>query len=242
MAKFIIGKKMEMTQKFKPDGIRVPVTRVQVEPCAVVQVKTKQRDGYSAVQIGFGSRRHINKPLQGHLAGLKSRHLKEFIITPDQEGNFSKGDSILVSSFIPGDIIKVTGWSKGRGFQGVVKRHDFRGSPKTHGHKDQLRMPGSSGAGGKQHVLKGKKMPGHMGDEQVTVTNLTVVEVDEKNNSLFVKGAVPGARNSLLYLVGAGEIKVGKKTAAAPAENTPAAVPPAEVPAQASSENAAVTK
>lgn len=200
--KFIIGKKIEMTQKFRPDGTVVPVTKIFAEPCTVTQVKTKDADGYSAVQIGCGKAKTLNKPMQGHLKDFKVRYLKEFRVDEENIGKFQRGNVIAVSAFIPGDRVKLTGVSKGRGFQGVVKRHKFAGSPKTHGHKDQLRMPGSSGAGGVQHVMKGKRMPGRMGQDQVTISNIEVVEVVPEKNELYVKGAVPGARNSLVWIAG----------------------------------------
>lgn len=204
MAKFLIGKKLEMTQKYRVDGTVVPVTKIFANPCTITQVKIKLRDGYSAIQIGTGTAKHLSKSLAGHFHGASFRFVKEFRIDQSQEKDFRVGDVITVSVFQTGDKIKLTGISKGRGFQGVVKRHDFAGSPKTRGHKDQLRMPGSSGAGGIQHVLKGKKMPGRMGSDQVTISNLEVVEIDSQNNFLYIKGAVPGARNSVVWMSGEG--------------------------------------
>lgn len=208
MAKCIIGKKIEMTQKYDADGMVIPVTMILAEPCVVTQVKTRQKHGYSAIQLGSGKKKHVTRPLAGHLKGLQAREIMEFRIAADKEQEFCRGDIISVSVFMPGDKVNVTGVSKGKGFQGVVKRHGFSGSPKTHGHKDQLRMPGSSGAGGVQHVFKGKGMPGRMGQDQVTVTNLEVIEVDKDHNMVFVKGAVPGARNSVVWLTGPGEMQI----------------------------------
>lgn len=197
--KFILAKKLEMSQVFRPDGTVVPVTLVQAGPCVVTQVKTLETDGYASVQLGFAPKRSVAKPQAGHLKDLPTMGtLREFRLADATE--LKRGDTVEASAFAAGDKIHVTGTSKGRGFQGVVKRHGFHGSPASHGHKDQLRMPGSSGAGGVQHVLKGRRMAGRMGDEQVTVQNLEVIEVRD-GGVLAVKGAVPGARHSLLKIV-----------------------------------------
>jgi len=195
--KFILAKKIEMSQVFRPDGTVVPVTLLQAGPCIVTQVKDDATDGYTAVQVGFLETKHMTKPQEGHLKDLpKLRMLREFRV--DDVASMKRGDTIAASAFAVGDILDVTGTSKGKGFQGVVKRHHFHGHPKTHGHKDQERMPGSSGAGGLQHVLKGTRKPGHMGGDTVTVKNLEVIEV--RDGVLAVKGAVPGARNTVLEL------------------------------------------
>jgi len=209
--KFILGKKIEMTQKYKADGTVIPVTKILAQPCVVTQIKKHVKSNALALQIGAFKRKHINKPMKGHLKEINANFLKEFPITVAEEGKYNVGDIIKASVFVPGDIVKVTGVSKGRGFQGVVKRHHFAGSPKTHGHKDQLRMPGSSGAGGVQHVLKGKRMGGRMGQDQVTITNLEIIEIDLENNFIYVKGAVPGSRNSLVWIRGEGELTVEKQ-------------------------------
>lgn len=196
--KFILAKKLEMSQVFRPDGTVVPVTLVQAGPCVVTQIKDVDSDGYNAVQVGFLETKRLNKPQAGHLKDLpKMRLLHEFRV----EGgtSFKRGDTIEAATFTSGDMIHVTGTSKGKGFQGVVKRHGFAGHPASHGHKDQLRMPGSIGAGGVQHVLKGRRMAGRMGNATVTVKNLQVVEMRD-NGVLAIKGAVPGARNSILVL------------------------------------------
>ncbi len=199
--KFILGKKLEMSQIYSDDGTVIPVTLVQAGPCVVTDVKTTDKDGYDAIQIGFESTKRLNMPEAGHLRGLEPlRHLKEFRMDAPVEAK--RGDAVEASTFAPGDIVHVSGTSKGKGFQGVVKRHGFKGSPATHGHKDQERMPGSIGPGGIQRVLKGRRMAGRMGDERVTVKNLKVVEVRD-GGILAIKGAVPGARNSLLEIVGA---------------------------------------
>ncbi|RMD59474.1 50S ribosomal protein L3 [Candidatus Parcubacteria bacterium] len=209
--KYILGKKLEMTQLWR-DGKVVAVTKVQAGPCFVVQIKTPQKDGYSAVQLGFGTKKskNIAKPQRGHLKGVGEgnlRFLREIRLNENEEIKFKRGDKIDISCFEPGDIVKVTGTSKGRGFQGVVKRHGFGGQPKTHGTKDQLRMPGSIGATGPAHVFKGTRMAGRMGGDKITVSNLEVVAVDKGNNILFIKGGLPGARNSLLIIKSEGEIK-----------------------------------
>lgn len=199
--KFILAKKLEMSQIFRPDGTVVPVTLVQAGPCVVTQVKTAETDGYMAIQLGFAPVRKAAKPQVGHLHDLPLfSTLREFRVS--DVSSLKRGDAVEATTFTVGDKVDVIGTSKGRGFQGVVKRHGFGGSPASHGHKDQLRMPGSIGPGGVQRVIKGRRMAGRMGDERVTVKNLEVVEVRE-GGILAVKGAVPGARNSLLQIVSA---------------------------------------
>jgi large subunit ribosomal protein L3 len=204
MAKFILGKKVAMSQIFKDNKV-IPVTKIQAGPCLITQIKEKEKDGYQAVQIGFGSKKRINKPLQGHLKksqALKehNRYLREFLIDKDSE--LKVGDKIKADVFQPGDKVKVSSISKGKGFQGVVRRHGFHGSPASHGHKDQLRMPGSAGATGPARVFKNKKMPGRMGGKRITVSNLEIIEIDTEKNTILVKGAIPGARNSFLEIRG----------------------------------------
>lgn len=214
--KCILGKKIGMTQVFRPDGTVTPVTRVHAGPCVVTQVKTKEKDGVAAIEIGFGEKKafRLNRAEQGHLKGLPMMSvLKSFRL--EEEGTLKRGDTFTVSTFSPGDTIDVTGWAKGRGFQGVVKRHGFHGQPRTHGHKDQERMPGSLGAGGVQRVFKDMRMGGRMGNNRVTVSNLEVVEVHRETNELFIKGAVPGARGGLLLIVAdAGDIQIEVKPTA----------------------------
>lgn len=199
-----------MTQVFRDDGTVVPVTRVQAGPCTVTQIKTKEKDGVNSIQIGFGAQKlfRLNRALQGHLRGLAPvQYLRDVVTT--EPTSLKRGDTFSVTTFASGDKVEVVGTSKGKGFQGVVKRHGFRGGPATHGHKDNLRMPGSIGAGGVQRVFKDMRMGGHMGDQQVTVKNLEVVQVDTEKNELFIKGAVPGGRNSLLVIIAeAGDIQV----------------------------------
>ena len=222
MAKFILGRKLNMTQKFQEDGRVVPVTVVEAGPCTVVQVKNNDKDGYNAVQVGYATKnkKGINKPLAGHLKKLDSfRYLKEFRL--DNVENFERSKVFDVTSFAVGDNLKVTATSKGKGFQGVVKRHGFHGSPASHGHKDQLRMPGSIGATDAARVFKGTRMGGHMGVDTVTVTNLELVEVDAENGILYIKGAVPGHRNSLVSIITDGELKfIDPKAKEEKTENT----------------------
>lgn len=205
--KFILGKKIEMTQVFRPDGAVVPVTRVAAGPCVVTQVKTMEKDGVEAVQLGFDKKKkfRVNKPETGHLKDVKMgdddavtvKFLRDISVKSHE---FKKGDIISAQTFAIGDKVTVVGTSKGRGFQGVVKRHGFHGQSQTHGVKDQTRMPGSIGAGGVQRVFKGMKMGGHMGDARVSVKNLEIVEVRPEQNEIFIKGAVPGARGGLLMI------------------------------------------
>jgi large subunit ribosomal protein L3 len=205
--KFILGKKIGMTQVFLPTGEVVPVTRVVAGPCTVVQVKEKEK----AIQLGFGEKKEfrLNKPEAGHLKDLTPvAWLKEFSV--EKIDNINRGDLVTLETFAVGDEIEVTGISKGKGFAGVVKRHHFGGGPASHGHKDNLRAPGSIGAGGVQRVFKGMRMGGRMGGDQVTVKNLEVVEIHPETNEIYIKGAVPGGRNSLIVVQGAGELKIKK--------------------------------
>lgn len=208
-----------MTQIWVKDEI-IPVTRIEAGPCMVMSVKTQAKDKYEAVVLGYGSRKEkrIKKPQKGQMKDLGNfRYVKEFRIE-NQGVEVKKGDVIDAGTFTVGDIIKTTGTSKGKGFQGVVKRYGFSGQKKTHGNKDQVRMPGSSGATAPAHVFKGTRKPGRMGNEQVTITNLEIIEIDEKNNILSVKGAVPGVRGGLLLLSGKGDLKIQEITAEPEAE------------------------
>ncbi len=199
--KFILAKKIEMTQVLRPDGTVVPVTLVQAGPCVVTQVKEAETDGVAAVQIGFAPAKKLSKPEAGHLKDLpQMSELRDFRV--DGKTELKRGDAIDASLFQAGDLVHVSGISKGKGFQGVVKRHGFHGHPTSHGHKDQERMPGSIGAGGVQKVMKGKRMAGRMGNERVTVQKLQVVEVRD-GGILAIKGAVPGARHAVLEIVSA---------------------------------------
>lgn len=253
----LIGKKIGMTQVFAEDGTVVPVTAIEAGPCPIVQVKTEERDGYRAVQLGFGRKkeRRSNKPQSGHAAGAGLDYVpvitREFRLggdaviaddphtptapatavaeeteesatasaDPESEGGADEtaaepaaeqsaeedpalrvGHLLTVSIFEPGERVKVTGETKGRGFQGVVKRHGFGGRPKTHGHPS-IRVPGSVGPGtNPSRVIKGRKMGGQMGGERQTIRNLEVVRVDRERNLLFIKGSVPGSRNSWVFI------------------------------------------
>lgn len=202
--KGILGKKVGMTQIFDESGEVIPVTIVEAGPCFVTQIKTKDRDGYRAIQMGFEEtkQRRLTRPEQGHLrkAGVSPlRHLRE--IRVDDVSSYEEGQRLEVSQFKVGDRVDVVGTSKGRGFAGVVKRHGFRGGPKTHGQSDRLRAPGSIGAGTTPgRVFKGMRMPGHMGNKRVTIQNLRVVLVDPERNLLAVCGAVPGARGGMVMI------------------------------------------
>lgn len=210
--KFTLAKKINMTQVFGEDGAVQPVTVLGMERTIVSQVKTKEKDGYEAVQIGMGSRKNknIGKAGLGHLKGLNIEGetknlavLKEFRISGTE---LKRGDVIFPDTFVVGDKITVSAISKGKGFQGVVKRHGFHGGPRSHGQKHSEREPGSIGGGGRGggKVIKGMRMAGRMGSDRVTVKNLKVVAMDAENNVMMVSGAVPGRRGTLV------EIKSGK--------------------------------
>ncbi len=205
--KFILAKKIEMTQRFQEDGKVNPVTIVEGGPCVISQIKTNDKEGYSSVQLGFGEKKKIIKSQAGHLKKLgNARYLKEFRI--DEVDSLKRGQIITTETFEVGDIVEVIGTSKGKGFQGVVKRHGFKGGRGSHGDKDQLRMPGSIGATDAARVFKGKRMGGHMGDDRVTVKNLEIIEIDATKNHIYIKGAVPGARGSLIHIIAPGDLKI----------------------------------
>lgn len=215
--KGLLGIKLGMTQVFAADGVVTPVTIIQAGPCYVTQVKTEERDGYTAIQVGFSQtkEKRLTQPERGHLGLLKRdkkhpqrkksagipavRYLREFRTRSAEE--YSVGQVLTVEQFKPGDRVDVSGKTKGRGFSGGVKRHGFRGGPKTHGQSDRWRAPGSIGAtSGTGHVFKGLRMAGHYGNERLTEQNLTVVRVDPERNLIAVKGAVPGAKGSLVVI------------------------------------------
>ena len=202
--KGIVGRKVGMTQLLTQDGRVVPVTVIEAGPCYVTQIKTVEKDGYSAVQLGFEETRakRITKGQAGHLKRSKApllRRLREFR-TKDTEG-LTLGQKLLADVFGTNDSVDVIGTSKGRGFQGGVKRHNFRGGPRTHGQSDRLRAPGASSSGTTPgRIYKGKRMAGHMGNVRVTVSNLRVVLVDPERNLLAVRGAVPGPKGGLLLV------------------------------------------
>ena len=202
--KAILGRKMEMTQVFDEDGNLIPVTAIKAGPCVVVQVKTEEKDGYRAAQVGLVesfSARKWTKPLQGHVdkAGVPPvRVLREIPLEAGEE--VAAGDAFLCDVFEAGDTVTVVGTSKGKGYQGVVRRHGFAGGRATHGSMFH-RAPGAIGnSAWPSRVIKGKRMPGQMGDKRVTIKNLRVVQVDGDNDILLVRGAIPGARNSLVLI------------------------------------------
>lgn len=215
MLKAILGTKKETAQKFTQDGTRIPVTRIKTGPCYVVQIRKESKDGYGAVQLGWGEKKMIkaNKPLQGHLRGAKLKKAPRFLVEIRFDEPVSDkirvGDQVKISEvFKPGDEVKVTGWSKGKGFTGVIKRWGFKGGPRTHGQSNRERAPGSIGQGtdpGRVH--KGKKMPGRAGGNKTTIMGLTVVAVDDGNDELLIKGLVPGHLNSKLIITKTGKVK-----------------------------------
>lgn len=199
--KSILGEKLGMSQIFDQAGNVVPVTLVRVAPNIVVQAKTKEKDGYEAVQVGMGERRakNIRKPQQGHFKNLGNfKYAKEFRTSEKLE----RGAKIDASVFQEGDSVKVSGISKAKGFQGVVKRHGFHGAPATHGTKHAHREPGSIGATWPQRVIKGMRMAGRMGGVRVTTKGLKIAKVDADNNLLAIRGAVPGKPGTLLEIRG----------------------------------------
>lgn len=200
----LIGKKVGMTQIFGNEGTVFPVTIVEVGPCVVTQIKTNEKDGYSAVQLGFGERKekHTNKPMNGLYAKTNispKKVLSEF--KPISGYEYRVGQEFGASIFKEGEMVNVTGTSKGKGFAGVIKRHGFSRGPVTHGQREYLRSPGSIGqASDPSRVFKGMKMAGHSGVQKVTVKNLEIVKIDSSNNQLFIKGAVPGVKNSYVLI------------------------------------------
>lgn len=189
-----------MTRLFDESGEVVSVTVIEAGPCYVTQVKTKENDGYNAIQLGFGEAKRTNKPMRGHLKELPPlRHLRE--VRTDDIERYQPGQKLDASLFEVGELVDVIGTSKGRGFAGVMKRHGFAGGPATHGQSDRRRAPGSIGASNTPGwVRKGMRMPGHMGSARATVQNLRVVMVDPERNLLAVRGGVPGARRGVLYI------------------------------------------
>ena len=201
MIQGMVGRKLGMTQVFDERGVVYPVTVIECGPNVVTQIKTEETDGYEAVQLGFGLSRRLNKPEQGHrrASGFQSKELRE--VKADTLDGLEVGQQIKVDTFAEGELIDVTGTSKGRGFQGGMKRHGFAGGPATHGQSDRARAPGSIGSSATPgRVMPGMKMAGHMGDERVTVQNLTVVRVDTERNLLLVRGSVPGHNKGLVLV------------------------------------------
>lgn len=201
MIKGLLGRKLRMSRIVSPAGSVVATTLLSMGPCYVTQLKTPERDGYEAAQIGYEESSKLNRPQLGHLGrGPKLRHLREVPIQPGED--LSVGQKFDVSLFNPGDRVDVIGSSKGRGFAGVMKRHGFHGGPKSHGQSDRWRAPGSIGAGTTPgRVLKGTRMAGHMGAERVTVKNLEVLATDPERGLLALKGAVPGPSGGLITVM-----------------------------------------
>lgn len=202
--KFILGTKENMTQFFNEDGVVVPATIVSVPKSVVTQVKTVEVDGYNAIQIASGERKEKNiaKAQIGHFAGKGNfRFVKEFRLKGEESSDLKVGDELTADIFEAGDNITVSGVSKGKGFQGPVKRHGFKGAPTSHGHRHDTRKPGSIGATGPQRVFKGTRMAGRMGSDRISVKNLEVVAIDTANNQLLVKGALPGRRGTMLEII-----------------------------------------
>jgi len=200
MAQGIIGKKLGMSQAFREDGMLAVVTAIEAGPCTVTHIKTAEKDGYNAVQLGFGEAKRLNSSQRGHLKELGHfKYLREFRLADIKE--IEEGQKMDVSLFKSGDLVDITGLSKGKGFAGVVKRYHFAGGPKTHGQSDRHRARGSVGAGTSPgRVLKGMRMAGQMGNKRVTTRNLEVFQADPERNLLLISGAVPGARNGLLLI------------------------------------------
>ncbi|HEY2004765.1 MAG TPA: 50S ribosomal protein L3 [Candidatus Saccharimonadia bacterium] len=197
--KALLGTKLGMTQLFDADGNVARVTLIQAGPCVVTQLKTTEKDGYNAVQLGFGEAKHPLKPQTGHLkaSGANSRTMREVRVEALPE--LQVGAKLELTEFEAGDKVQVTGTSKGKGFAGTIKRHNFSRGPKTHG-SHNYRAPGSIGSGYPEHVFKGMRMAGHMGHDQVTVKGLKVVAVDEKLGVLAISGAVPGPKRGLVMV------------------------------------------
>jgi large subunit ribosomal protein L3 len=210
MIQAMVGKKLGMTQVFDESGVVYPATVIECGPNVVTQIKTDEKDGYQAVQLGFGLDKRLNRPEQGHrkASGFQSRDLRE--VKADSYDDLEIGQVFKADVFKPGQMVDVTGTSKGRGFQGGVKRHGFSGGPKTHGQSDRLRAPGSIGSSATPgRVFKGTRMAGRMGNDRVTVLSLEVLRVDPERNLLVVKGSVPGHNDSLVIVRNA--VKAGAK-------------------------------
>jgi large subunit ribosomal protein L3 len=236
MANAIFGRKVGMTQVYSAAGEARGVTVVEAGPCVVVQVKTQERDGYDAIQLGFGAKKRVNDALKGHMKQLgQFRYLRE--VRVDDPNNYQVGQTLGADLFEEGEIVDVVGKSKGKGFAGGIKRYHFHGGPKTHGQSDKGRSPGSIGSGTTPgRVRKGLHMAGHMGDDQVTVKNLRVFDIDGTRNVILIEGAVPGGSNALLRIRKTGKVsnepKLVRPVAPVVEEEEPAAAeePVAEAP------------
>lgn len=204
--KFILGRKLNMTQIFDKDGLVQPATMVEASPIVVTQIKTKENDGYTAVQVATGSKNpnRVNKAMKGHTKDLGSfTDLREFRdFASDSTPSQKVGDKIDLTQFKEGDVIEVSAISKGKGFQGVVKRHGFGGGPRSHGQKHSEREPGSIGGGLRNKVPKKMRMAGRMGSDRITIKNLKVVHIDSASNTLYISGAIPGRKGTLVEITG----------------------------------------
>jgi large subunit ribosomal protein L3 len=194
--KFILGEKIGMSQVFDEKGNQIPVTLIEAGPCFVTQIKNKEKDKYTATQVGFKKIERLKK-IKKSMKGKEFRYLKEF-----QNGEYKVGDKIDISVFQEGDIVKVSGISKGKGFAGVVKRWGFSGRNATHGVKHEQRTPGSVGSSFPERVVKGRKLPGRLGFQRITIKNLKIIKIDPENNLLAIKGAIPGRKGTLLEIKG----------------------------------------
>ena len=203
MLKSILGTKVGMTQIFNEAGNIIPVTIIKAGPCIVTDIRTKEKNGYTALQLGFGDikEKSVNKPTSGAFK-KKNIALKKYLLEFREKdiSGFQIGQEVRADIFQAGDFIDVTGVSKGHGFSGTVKRHNFRGGPSTHGQSDRQRAPGSIGSQGPQRVLKGLRMAGHYGNETVTIQKLKIVSVDKEKNYILIKGAVPGPNKGLIVI------------------------------------------
>jgi large subunit ribosomal protein L3 len=203
--KFILAKKQSMSQVFTEEGVVIPVTVLDAQPITVTQVKGIEKDGYNALQVGYGSKqeKRIAKPQKEHFKGLGNfAHLQEFRLGQNEPSSLSVGEKIDVSTFAPGDTVQVSAISKGKGFQSVIKLHNFKGGPRSHGQKHSEREPGSIGGGLRNKVPKGMKMAGRMGADRITVKNLKVVQVNTEAGLILISGAVPGRRGTLVEIRG----------------------------------------
>lgn len=203
--KFILGTKQNMTQIFSEDGLVIPVTKLIVSPVVITQVKTKEKDGYEAIQIGYGEKKakNIGKSLRGHIKELGNfSTLKEVRLDKSPKKDFAVGEKIEPSAFVVGDKVTISSISKGKGFQGVVKRHGFHGGPRTHGQKHSERAPGSIGTAGFQRVFKNMRMAGRMGSDRITTKNMKIVKIDVEKNEMYIKGAIAGRRGTIVEILG----------------------------------------
>jgi large subunit ribosomal protein L3 len=202
--KFILGTKVNMTEYFAEDGKMHAATVIQASPIVITQMKNVEKDGYTAVQVGYGVRKekNVTKALKGHFGDKGSfMGTREFRLSVDEAAKMNAGDTIATDVFAAGDTVTVSGISKAKGFQGVIKRHNFKGGPRSHGQKHSERAPGSIGGGLRNRVPKGMRMGGRMGGERITVSNLKVLAVDMETNTILISGAVPGRRGTMLEIV-----------------------------------------